>query len=171
MEADTMKRIKEILLIAAILMMPLVARAQLVQIKQPIAAGGGAASITSTDLGSGHKGLDVSLPAGSISVGAVTVNPVVLVSGLFKSCTIPPTSAAACNFAVAGSAWMIFNSSTTGTLWVNPYGTAAVNAGFPITKSGVAYDHSLAMWGMGVQNFSIYNADTATATPFMWEGK
>ena len=41
MEADTMKRIKEILLIAAILAMPLMARAQSVQIRQPIAAGGG----------------------------------------------------------------------------------------------------------------------------------
>lgn len=165
------KGIKE-LFIAGLLALSMNASAYAVEstIRQPIAGGGGAATLTTTSNGTNNM-LDVNLPAGSISVGAITVNPFNLVTGEFKSCTIPPTSAASCNLAATSTAWLVFNGSTANAIWINPYGTAAANTGFPLTKSGVAYDHSFGLMGMSVKNFSIYNADSATSTVLLWGGK
>jgi hypothetical protein len=161
-------KLKEILLIGFLsVALPVIAHAQNVTVKQPLAAGGGAANITSTVNGS-HVGLDVNLPAGSVTL---TVPPYQVTSGEFKVCSIPATSAASCNLSTSYTMFLIYNGSTSGALYANPFGTASATAGFPITQSGVAYDHNFGLTSFTNQNWSIYNAGSATATVMIFGGK
>lgn len=137
-------------------------------LRQPDSAGGGGASvITSTTVGA-SKAMDVNLTGGTITL---TTPAYSITSGEFKVCTIPPTSAAACNLAATSTAFVFYNGSTTGTVYVNPFGAATASAGFPITKSGVAYDHYFGLTAFTNKNWSVYNADSATATVMLFGGK
>lgn len=135
----------------------------------PVAPEGsaGAKRVSGTVVGD-HYGLDVNLAGGSISL---TTPAFRVTSFEYKLCVIPPNTAAACNFTTAMSTVTLFTGSTTNTVWWKPItGTAAVGAGIPLTKSGVAYDHFISAPFLNVTNNSIY-AESATATVLLVGGK
>ena len=145
------------LILAAAL--PLAAAAQ-TTIMQPDSAGQGANPITSTINGS-HVGLDINLPAGSVSL---TVPPYQIATWNFYTFNVPATSAMACNCGATSTVFIAYNGSTAATVWLRPGGTAAVGAGFPLTKSGVAYDHYFGLPNLSIKALSCYNSYSATAT-------
>ena len=138
-------------------------------IRIPVAPEGtaGAKNVTGTTIGD-HYGMDVNLTGGSITL---TTPAYSVTSGEFKICTIAPMSASACNLTSTSTMFIIFNGSTTDTIYANPYGTASATSGFPITKSSVAYDHYFGLSAFNNKNWSIYNAGSATTTIMLMGGK
>lgn len=138
-------------------------------IRIPVAPEGtaGAKNVTGTTTGD-HYGMDVNLTGGSITL---TTPAYVVTSGEFKVCSIPATSAASCNLAATSTVFIVFNGSTNNTIYANPFGTASATSGFPVTKSGVAYDHAFGLTEFTNKNWSIYNADSATTTVLIFGGK
>ncbi len=119
---------------------------------------GAAMNITGTTTGD-HNGLDVNLTGGTITL---TTPAYQITAWEFHLCSLTGSAATACNCTNTSTTWIVFNGSTAATLWINPGGTAAVNNGIPLTKSGVAFDNSFGLGAMSVKNFSIYNDSSAT---------
>ena len=163
-----MKRIKEIILIGLMaLLIPIAANATLVQITQPTSTGTDTTTPpTVTDMGSGHKALDVNIGSGSIVVSPFQIN-----TWEFHTCTVGATSAGACSCSTASSVFMLYNGSTSATLWFNPMGTASVLTGFPITPSGVAYDHYFGLFYVNVTTGSLYNPSGSSVTALLVCGR
>ena len=139
-----------------------------VSLQQTNSAGGttGALTLTGTDMGSGHKALDVNIGSGSIVVSPFQIN-----TWEFHTCTVGATSAGACSCSTASSVFMLYNGSTSATLWFNPMGTASVLTGFPITPSGVAYDHYFGLFYVNVTTGSLYNPSGSSVTALLVCGR
>ena len=155
-----MKRFKEIILIAALVLMPVIAHATQTQIIQPLSTGTGVQAPPTVTAGTGsHIGLDAYVVGGTVSFTAGT-----LTSMLFQMLTIPPNSAATYTPITAMTGFIVYNGSTTNQLMVNPVGTATAAVGMPIVKSIVAYDSSSGILGFQFTALSVYNIGSATAT-------
>ena len=157
-----MKKIREILLIAAMIAMPIIAHATQTQIIQPISTGTGVTTAPTVTAGTGsHYGLDAYIIGGGVSA---VYTPSYLTSMLFSTLTISPNSAATYTPAGAMTGFIVYNGSTADQLMVNPVGTASATTGMPIVKSSTAYDSNGGMLGFQFTALSVYNIGSATAT-------